>query len=147
MLSHRTTYRVIYGDTDAMGVVYNANYLRWFEIGRGELFRTLGFTYKNIEEKGYFLPLSEVNCRYLSSARYDDEVVIEATLDSSVKAGVKFNYVIYRKADMETVAKGSTLHAFVNADGRVVRPPSFFKQVVAAAEMKIGDAAGEEAAP
>jgi acyl-CoA thioester hydrolase len=145
MLSHRTTYRVIYGDTDAMGVVYNANYLRLFEIGRGELFRSLGFTYKNIEEMGYFLPLSEVNCKYLSSARYDDEIVIEATLDSSIKAGVKFKYVIYRQAGMETVAKGSTLHAFVNGEGRVVRPPSLFKQVVAAAEMKIRDTAREAA--
>jgi acyl-CoA thioester hydrolase len=137
MISHRTTYRVIYGDTDSMGVVYNANYLRWFEIGRAELFRSLGLTYKSIEENGYFLPLSEANCKYLSSVRYDDEVIIEAALDPSVKAGVKFNYVIYRRAGDEIVAKGFTLHAFVNGDGRVVRPPAFFKQTVKAAEMKM----------
>jgi acyl-CoA thioester hydrolase len=139
MLSHRTTYRVIYGDTDAMGVVYNANYLRLFEIGRAELFRSLGLTYKSIEENGYFLPLSEANCKYLSSARYDDEIIIEATLDPSVKAGVKFNYIIYPLSGEEIVAKGFTLHAFVNGDGRVVRPPAFFKQMVRAAEMKMLD--------
>lgn len=130
MHTHRTTYRVIYGDTDSMGVAYHANYLRWFEIGRAELFRAMGLTYKQIEEKGYFLPLSEVTCKYLSSAKYDDEIVIEASLDTSVKAGVKFNYVIYRQGGEEVVAKGNTLHAFVNAHGKVVRPPAFFKQVV-----------------
>jgi len=141
MISHRTAYRVIYGDTDSMGVVYNANYLRLFEIGRAELFRSLNLTYKSIEEKGYFLPLSEANCKYLTSARYDDEIIIEATLDPSVKAGVKFNYVIYREAGAEIVAKGFTLHAFTNGAGRVVRPPDFFKQVVKAAEMKMRDVA------
>jgi acyl-CoA thioester hydrolase len=137
MLTHRTTYRVIYGDTDAMGVVYNANYLRWFEIGRSELFRFLGLTYKKIEEKGYFLPLSEVQCKFLSSARYDDELIIEASLDTSVKAGVRFNYVIYRKADTEPIAKGHTRHAFVNGAGRVVRPPDFYLKVV---ESKLSEA-------
>lgn len=130
MISHQTTYRVIYGDTDRMGVVYYANYLRWFEIGRSELFRSLGLTYKEIEERGYALPLSEVNCKYLSSARYDDEVIIEASLDPTVKAGVKFNYTIYHRANQETVAQGSTLHAFINGDGRVVRPPGFFKDLI-----------------
>ncbi|MDX9786841.1 MAG: thioesterase family protein [Desulfobacterales bacterium] len=137
MYAHRTTYRVIYGDTDSMGVAYHANYLRWFEIGRAELFRAMGLTYKQIEEKGYFLPLSEVNCKYLSSAKYDDELVIEAVLDLSVKAGVKFDYVIYRQAGTEVVAKGSTLHAFVNGGGKVVRPPLFFRQIV-------GNGAGDE---
>ena len=67
--THRTEYRVIYGDTDNMGVAYHANYLRWFEIGRAELFRSLGMTYKSIEEKGYFLPVSEVYSKFVDSAR------------------------------------------------------------------------------
>jgi acyl-CoA thioester hydrolase len=134
MLSHRITYRVIYGDTDMMGVVYYANYLRWFEMGRAELFRTLGLTYKEIEEQGYYLPLSEVTCKYVSSARYDDEVIIEASLDPSVRAGVKFNYTVYRCNGDQVVATGSTRHAFVDHEGKVVRPPAIFKQVVAARE-------------
>lgn len=125
-----------------MGVVYNANYLRFFEIGRAELFRSMGLTYKSIEEKGYFMPLSEANCKYLSSARYDDEITIEAALDPTVKAGVRFNYAIYRQDGAEIVAKGFTLHAFINGDGRVVRPPDFFRQVVKAAKMRTQGEAG-----
>ena len=130
MYSHRTTYRVIYGDTDRMGMAYHANYLRWFEIGRSELLRSLGMTYKEIEERGYFLPLSEATCKYVSPARYDDKLIIEAALDLTVKAGVKFNYVIYRQEGSETAARGTTLHAFVNLDGQVVRPPAFFKKLI-----------------
>ena len=115
-----------------MGMAYHANYLRWFEMGRAELFRSIGMSYKEIEAQGYFLPLSEVVCKYVSSARYDDELIIEATLDTTVKAGVKFDYVIYRLEGTETAAYGSTLHAFVDKDGHVVRPPTFFKKLVAA---------------
>lgn len=136
MITHQATYRVIYGDTDRMGVVYYANYLRLFEIGRAELFRSLGLTYKEIEERGYLLPLSEANCKYLSSARYDDALIIEASLDPSVKAGVKFNYTIYQQGSRETVAQGSTLHAFINGDGRVVRPPGFFKDLIKQFDMQ-----------
>ena len=135
MYTHQTTYRVIYGDTDRMGMAYHANYLRWFEIGRAELFRSLGLSYKEIEERGYFLPLSEVTCKYVSSARYDDELIVEATLDTSVKGGVKFNYIIYRQSGKEIAARGSTLHAFVNLDGLVVRPPAFFKKLLETADV------------
>ena len=76
MLSHRTTYRVIYGDTDNMGVAYYANYLRWFEIGRTEMFRHLGLTYSEIEARGIFLPVAEAHCKYLAPAHYDELLVI-----------------------------------------------------------------------
>jgi acyl-CoA thioester hydrolase len=139
MISHRITYRVIYGDTDMMGVVYYANYLRWFEMGRTELIRSLGLTYKEIEAKGFFLPLSEVTCKYVSSARYDDEVIIDTSLDPSVKAGVKFNYVVYRENGEQVVARGTTRHAFVDGEGRVIRPPAFFRELVKACTVPEGD--------
>ncbi len=135
MYRHQTFYRVIYGDTDRMGVAYHANYLRWFEIGRAELFRSLGLTYKEIEEKGYFMPLSEATCKYVSPARYDDKLTIEATLDTTAKASVKFSYAIFRNDGTELVARGSTRHAFVNSEGQVVRPPDFFKQLVVTADL------------
>ena len=125
MISHRTTYRVIYGDTDRMGVAYHANYLRWFEIGRAELFRSLGMTYKSIEEQGYFLPVAEVNCKFVSSAQYDDLILIETTVDDGVRGGIKFNYRILRSSDETELVRGFTRHAFMDRDGRVVRPPSF----------------------
>ena len=74
---HRFTIRVRYGDTDQMGFAYYGNYLRWFEIGRAELMRSLGLSYRDIEARGVWLPVLEARCRYLRPARYDDEVVIE----------------------------------------------------------------------
>lgn len=131
MISHQTPYRVIYGDTDRMGVAYHANYLRWFEIGRAELFRHLGLTYAEMEDRGVFLPVSEVFCKYVSSARYDDLIAIETTVDPTVRAGVKFDYRILGPDGEQLLAKGHTKHAFLNPDGKVVRPPGFFKRLLA----------------
>ena len=128
--THRTEYRVIYGDTDNMGVAYHANYLRWFEIGRSELFRSLGMTYKSIEEKGYFLPVSEVYCKFINSAQYDDLIIIEACVDARLRAGIKFDYRILRKADEAELVQGFTKHAYMNGHGQVIRPPQFIKDML-----------------
>lgn len=130
MLIRETTYRVIYGDTDNMGVVYYANYLRWFEIGRTEMFRSLGFAYKKIEAKGIFLPVSEAYCKFISSAQYDDLLVIETSLDKSIKGGMKFDYRIFDEDGKKIIAKGYTKHACLNQSGRVVRPPEFLTKLV-----------------
>ena len=74
-----SSYRVIYGDTDQMGVVYYANYLRWFESGRSEILRQIGLPDSTIESQGFDFPVVEVNCRYTQSARYDDLIKIETT--------------------------------------------------------------------
>ena len=130
MLIHRTTCRVIYGDTDKMGVAYHANYLRWFEMGRSELFRHIGLSYSDIEAKGFLLPVSEAWCKYIHPARYDDILVIETSVDMEVRAGMKFDYVIYREPDEKPLVKGYTRHAFMNSEGRVVRPPAFFTEFI-----------------
>lgn len=130
MLTHRTTCRVIYGDTDKMGFVYHANYFRWFETGRSELFRYLGMNYASIESKGYFLPLSEVHCKFNAPSQYDDVLVIETSLDPSVKAGLKFNYRVFSEDGEKILAKGYTKHACVNSDGQVVRPPDFLLKMI-----------------
>ncbi len=134
MITHRTSYRVIYGDTDRMGVAYHANYLRWFEIGRSELFRHLGLTYSEIEERGVFLPVSEVFCKFIFSARYDDLIIIEATIDPAVRAGVKFDYRILLPDGDRLLANGYTKHAFLDARGKVVRPPGFFTALLSAVD-------------
>lgn len=131
MITHSTTYRVIYGDTDKMGFVYHANYFRWFEIGRSAMFRHLGMPYKAIESKGFFLPLSEVHCKFNHPSQYDDIVRIETTLDPSVKAGLKFNYRIFSEDDTKILARGYTKHACVDRTGRVVRPPEFLLEIIA----------------
>ncbi len=128
--AHRTIYRVIYGDTDNMGVAYHANYLRWFEIGRSEMFRSLGLPYKAVEERGIFLPVSQVSCKYISPAHYDDLLVIETSLDPKVRAGMKFDYRILREDGEKPLAEGHTKHACMDKDGRVVRPPQFLREII-----------------
>jgi acyl-CoA thioester hydrolase len=130
MLSHRTTSRVIYGDTDKMGFAYNANYLRWFEIGRTELFRSLGLTYREIESKGIFLPVAEVYCRFITPIEYDDLLVIETSIDLKVKGGMKFDYQLYHENGRDVIATGYTKHPCVNREGRVIRPPRFLREFI-----------------
>jgi len=129
-VKHRTTCRVIYGDTDRMGYAYNGNYFRWFEIGRTEMFRALGLAYKEIEERGIFLPVSECHAKFTTPAQYDDRIVIETTVDAAVKGGVKFDYRIYREDGNALLAEGYTKHACVDREGRVVRPPAFIRDLV-----------------
>ncbi|CAB1069000.1 thioesterase [Alkalispirochaeta odontotermitis] len=131
MYSHRTTYRVIYGDTDNMGQAYYGNYYRWFEIGRSEMFRSLGLPYKAVEENGIFLPVSESHCKYATPARYDDILMIETSLDTKLKAAIKFDYKIYREDGKTLVAGGYTKHPCVDRSGKVVRPPKFLRDIIA----------------
>jgi len=130
MLRYRTTYRVIYGDTDNMGQAYYGNYFRWFEIGRSEMFRSLGLSYKAVEEHGIFLPVSETYCKYSTPAKYDDVLVIETSLDTKIKAGIKFDYTIYKEDGKTLLAQGYTKHPCVNRDGKVVRPPDFIREII-----------------
>ena len=130
MLSYKSTYRVIYGDTDNMGIAYYANYLRWFEIGRTELLRSWGLAYRDIESRGILLPVSEAHCKYKTPAKYDEVLLIEAILDTDVKAVLKINYRITSENGQTVHATGYTRHAFLNREGRVVRPPDFFRDLI-----------------
>jgi acyl-CoA thioester hydrolase len=123
-MTHRTETRVTYAETDAMGIVYYGNYLRWFEVGRTELMRSLGIAYKEMEEQGTFLPVSEVFCKYHASAKYDDVLIIETSVDSLKRASIQFAYRILRKSDGTQLVTGSTLHAFVDQEGRIVKVPA-----------------------
>ncbi len=131
MQSYTTTVRVIYGDTDNMGIAYHANYFRWFEIGRSEMFRSLGLAYRDIEKRGIFLPVSEVGCKFLAPIRYDDLLVIETTLDTTVRGGMKFDYRIFKENDDTLLARGFSKHACMNQERKVVRPPAFIMELVA----------------
>ena len=126
-VTHRTETRVTYAETDAMGIVYYANYLRWFEVGRTELMRSLGIAYSEMEAQGAFLPVSEVFCKYHASARYDDVLIIETSVDFLKRASIQFAYRILRKSDGKQLITGSTLHAFVDREGRIVKVPSILR--------------------
>jgi acyl-CoA thioester hydrolase len=119
-----TSYRVIYGDTDKMGIVYYANYLRWFERGRCEFLRQLGVPYGAIEARGIHFPVVEASCRYVKPAHYDDVVLIETRLDSLSRRTLIFSYRILRQGDDMPLATGSTKHACVDGAGKVLRTPT-----------------------
>ncbi len=124
MEKNLTSYRVIYGDTDQMGVAYYANYLKWFEIGRTELLRQTGVPYTAIEKKGLRFPVVEVSCRYFRPSRYDDVITIETTLTSLGRATLTFSYRLLRKekgGDEVLIASGWTKHACVDEKGEVAK--------------------------
>jgi acyl-CoA thioester hydrolase len=135
-LTNITNYRVIYGDTDQMGVVYYANYLRWFERGRSEFLRQIGLPYANIEAAGYHFPVAEVTCRYAQSARYDDVIEIATTLVELGRVYLLFEYLISRQTDHLVLATGSTKHACVDRDGQVKRMPKMLIDAVELAMQK-----------
>ena len=125
---HRIEIRVTYAETDAMGIVYYANYLCWFEIGRTELIRNLGFPYKKLEEEGVYLPVSEVFCKYLVSAKYDDLLTIETSVDFLRRASIQFRYRILRNEDGRELVTGKTLHGLIDREGRIIKIPQLLKE-------------------
>jgi acyl-CoA thioester hydrolase len=117
-----TEIRVIYGDTDQMGFVYYANYLRFFEAGRNEYLRAQGKPYREIEEElGIRLPVVDAGIQYKLPARYDDLLVVETTLAQVRRASARFEYVVRRGA--EVLVTGHTLHACIDFDGAIQRFP------------------------
>ena len=129
----RTELRVIYGDTDQMGVVYYANYLRFMEAGRNEFIRAHGLRYRDFEERfGLRLPVAEAKVSYRMPARYDDVVAIETSLAELKRASVRFEYRILREE--EVLATGETVHACVDLDGRVRRLPPELVALLSAGE-------------
>ena len=132
MLKHKITCRVRYSDTDKMGFVYNANYFRWFEVGRSEMLRAMGISYKSVESKGFYLPVSEMYCKFNSPSQYDDILLIETSIDKRYRAGMKFDYQIFSENGDKLLASGYTKHACMDSSGHVVRPPKFLMDVISA---------------
>ena len=125
--TYKNTIRVLYGDTDAGGVVYNANYLRYFESGRTEMMREWACTYREIEELGLVLPVTECFTRYKSPAFYDDLLTIETSITELRKFTCRFNYKVTREKQDSTrptlIAKGYTIHAAVTREGKLTQLP------------------------
>lgn len=124
---HRATIRVLYGDTDAGGVVYNANYLRFFEHGRTELMREWVCPYSEIEKLGYILPVTECWTRFKAPAYYDDLVVVETEISELSRLKCTFSYRILREDAGSTrprlLVRGYTVHAAVTREGKLTRLP------------------------
>jgi acyl-CoA thioester hydrolase len=118
-----TEVRVRYAETDQMGLVYYANYLVWFEVGRAEFCRQRGFAYRDFErENDAYLAVAEAQCRYRTPARYDDLLLIRTRVEEFRKRTIRFVYEVVRKNPQNLVATGSTLHVVLDSQGR---PKSF----------------------
>ncbi len=122
--------RVRYAETDRMGVVYHANYFMWFEIGRCELLRAIGRSYRDMEASGIGLPVIEAHCEYRSPARYDDELVVKTRGALLSPARVEFQYEISRPSDETINAVGRTVHAAVDTAGRPCRLPDYIRELL-----------------
>jgi acyl-CoA thioester hydrolase len=122
---------VRYAETDKMGVVYYANYFVWFEVGRCELLRTLGWSYRELEADGIQLPVIEASCEYRQPGRYDDDLEIRARGRAISAVRVAFEYDVVRLADGALLARGRTVHAAVGPGGRPTRLPCRVREVLA----------------
>ena len=132
MLTHHdVTVRVRYAETDQMGVVYHSNYLIWFEVGRVELMRALGFDYKLMElEDDTFIVVADVHCRYHHPARYDEVLRVRTRIAESRNRTVKFAYEVFRDLDNQLLATGTSTHVICGANGRPKLLPQKYRQVL-----------------
>ena len=126
MIQSRVQVTVRYAETDMMGIVYHGSYLPWFEIGRTTLLKDHGISYRELEAAGYRLPVLEVGVKYLKPAFYDDTLTIVTTLEEKPVFRIQLAYEV-RRGD-ELLATGQTVHAFIDREGRPVRPPPHFSQ-------------------
>jgi acyl-CoA thioester hydrolase len=116
-VTNETKVRVRYAETDQMGVVYHSNYFIWFEVGRVELLRQMGFTYKEMERQDQcFIAVVDARCRFKAPARYDDEIMIRTCLKNVRESLIHFAYEAVRASDGTLLAEGETTHIVTGAD-------------------------------
>ena len=129
MLTHHDfTIRVRYAETDQMGVVYHSNYLIWYEVGRVELMRALGFDYKQMEiQDDTFIVVADVHCRYHHPARYDELLTVRTRILEAKTRTLKFGYELFRQPDNKLLATGFTIHVACNRAGHVTHFPAKYK--------------------
>ena len=125
---HDTQVRVRYAETDQMGIVHNANYLVWFEVGRSEFCRAKGFSYKEMEEEAdSLMVVGESYCRYKSPAYYEDVLTIRTKVGEIRTRSLRFIYEIHRAADDVLIAEGETLHVVTDRDMKVRQLPEIYR--------------------
>jgi acyl-CoA thioester hydrolase len=131
---NETRLRVRYAETDQMGVVYHSNHFIWFEIGRVELLRQLGFSYRDMEIRDHcFIAVAEAKCRYRAPVRYDEEVLVRTELLHVRDSVVRFGYQLRRVNDGTLLAEGETTHVVTNAEMKTAALPEKYRRVFRAA--------------
>jgi acyl-CoA thioester hydrolase len=130
---HDAHIRVRYAETDQMGVVYHANYLIWFEVGRVELMRSLGIEYKTMESADdCHIVVVEANCRYLHPARYDEQIRVRARIAEARNRSIRFAYELLRDHDSHLLATGETVHVICGSNGRPKTLPQKYRDILSA---------------
>lgn len=124
MLKSQCQITVRYAETDMMGVVYHGSYLPWFEIGRTTLLKEQGLPYRQLEAEGFFLPVLELSVKYVRPALYDDMITVVTSLEEKPILRIRLSYEVLRGETL--LATAQTVHAFIDRQGRPVRPPSVF---------------------
>jgi acyl-CoA thioester hydrolase len=141
---HEASLRVRYAETDKMGVVYHANYLVWFEIGRTEYCRARGFSYRDMEEsENAFLVVAESYCRYKAPAYYDDILVVRTHITELRRRSLRFGYEIIREPDGTVIAEGETGHVVTDGTGRVRSMPPGFAELLLSNPVEPEESEGE----
>jgi len=126
--------RVRYAETDQMGVVYHANYFVWFEVGRVDLLRRLGFNYKDMEaQDGCRIAVADARCRYKSPAFYDDQILVRTHIRNVRSSMIHFGYEVLRETDGALLAEGETTHIVTDAKMRIISMPDKYLQAFRAA--------------
>jgi acyl-CoA thioester hydrolase len=129
-LHHEILLRVRYADTDQMGTYYNARVFEWFECGRTELLRSVGKTYREMEQDGFRMPVSEAHAEFLGPARYDDLLRVSSLLSMPGRARFRFDVEIAQTQSHELVARGYTIHVVTDPTGKLIRPPRSLVELV-----------------
>ena len=124
MINEDVDIRVRYQETDQMGIVYHANYFTWFETARIELLDRISCPYRDLEHAGFLLPVLTCEAKFIKPAHFDDRLCVRVSIKEFPIARIKIHYEVYRKK--EKLCTGSTTHAFVNENGKLVRPPAIF---------------------
>lgn len=118
-----------YSETDQMGIIHHSNYAVWFEAGRTDFFKKVGFSYKEIEGRGILLPLYEMNCKFKSPARYEDEITIKTSLKELTKVRVVFSYKVINDLDGKLLSLGETMHGWTNKDLKLINAEKAIPEV------------------
>jgi len=131
---NETRLRVRYAETDQMGVVYHSNHLIWFEVGRVELLRQLGFSYRDMErEDGRYIAVAEAKCRYRAPVYYDEEVLVRTRLQTVRESVIRFSYELTRASNGTLLAEGETTHIVTDSSMKVASLPDKYLRVFRAA--------------
>ncbi len=134
MFTSQISLIVRYAETDQMGVVHHSNYPIWFEAGRTDFIKKLGMPYSVIEQNGAMLPLLEMKCKFLSFARYEDEVIIETKIKEYTGTRLLFSYTVYKKGNDKPITEGETLHVWTNRELKPVNIKKYSPEIYALLE-------------